>query len=134
MNATVRILAVVAVAAALGGCMPPPDTGNISVNPVYSQVPPPPPQSDPPPQAEQEYDIDGLWCFRDGRGRSVVNLIKRIPGGIYASPYKRRGKSVFYREVSPNLFDDRGSQYLFFSSVDARWKDVDHDWHLSRCR
>ena len=130
MKLTMKFLAAIPVAALLSGCLPPPNPDNIRVATVYSQQP----QADLPPQAEQEYDIDGLWCFRDGRGRSAVNLIKRVPGGVYASPYKRRGKSVFYQEVAPNLFDDRGAQYLFFSNVDARWKNSEHDWHLGRCR
>lgn len=134
MKPTMKMLAVTAAAAALGGCMPLPDPGNIRVSPVYSQQPLPEPQTDPPPRAEPEYDIDGLWCFWDARGHRVANLIKRIPSGIYASPYRRRGNSVFYQEVGSNLFNDNGAQYLFFSNVDARWRSFGHDWHLSRCR
>ncbi len=110
----------------LFGCVPPPNNAAYQPSPGYQQ---PVDQQ----QVSQDYDIDGVWCFVDNRGRHDRNIIKRVQGGIYASPYGRRGKSVIYKEVAPNLFSSRGAQYLFFSDRQGRWKSSKYDWSLTRC-
>ncbi len=141
MKIIIKIFWALIVPVVLFGCMPPPNNNAYQPAPEYQQPEYQQPayqqtgyqQSGYQQQNSQDFNIDGLWCFVDNHGRHVRNLIKRTPNGIYASPYGRRGRSVFVRQVAPNLFSGGGAQYLFFSDTQGRWKSPKYDWALTRC-
>ncbi len=131
MKTILKIFPALIVSIALFGCVPPPNNNSYQPAPDYQQ--PAYQQPGNQQQVSQDYDIDGLWCFVDNHRRHVRNLIKRIQGGIYASPYGRPGRSVFVKQVAPNLFAGGGAEYLFYSDTQGRWKSSRYDWPLTRC-
>lgn len=68
----------------------------------------------------EEIDLTGDWRRLD---RSQVNSIRHTYEGIMVTP--KGGRAVFYQQIGPNLFEDKGMTYEFDTVHTGVWRSND---------